>query len=481
MSKCKHNITNYEFVNFHGDLEDLHQTHSEQVNREEELVLMDEFALEELKDLEPEIYNQFIPNWSRSWYSRQHHLNTVLNYAHKDIPVELTDMNKWTESIRVVRDRLRSLPKVRALSVTSQLDQVKYVQQSSAGYGYYGVKGPLLGENHKRAIKRALATLYSAVAADGEGIEHAIRESVPDVGYTRTQLTDLTEKTKVRSIWGRAFHYILLEGTAARPLLEAIASAADHFIVIGQDPIVSVPQILSRTREHSRWLTAIDWSKFDSTVNRFEINTAFNLMKELIEFPDLDTEMAFELSRQLFIHKKIAAPDGKIYWSHKGIPSGSYYTTLVGSIVNRLRIEYLWRLRFNRGPNSCYVLGDDSLIGYDDFYPPDEMSLNCEHLGWYINSDKTECSTHVGGVSFLGRTSRGHYNERDLKKCLRLLILPEYPVTSGAISAFRAQSIAQDAGGSGEYLNRIAKRLKRKFGIAPQEAIPKYFRKYQFL
>nr|UVG55919.1 putative RNA-dependent RNA polymerase [Poaceae Liege partitivirus 14] len=480
MSKCTHNITDYEFVNFRGDLEDLHQTHSEQVNREEEVIHHDEFALAELQAIKPELYDQFVNNWSRSWYTKKHHMDTILNYAHKDIPVELTDMNKWIESIRIVRDRLRSLPKVRALSVKHELDQVKYVQQSSAGYGYHGVKGPIKGLNHMRAIKRALATLYSATAEDGEGIEHAIRESVPDVGYTRTQLTDLTEKTKVRSVWGRAFHYILLEGTAARPLLEAIA-ATDHFIVIGQDPIVSVPQILSRTREHSRWLTAIDWSSFDATVNRFEINTAFNLIKEMIQFPDLDTEMAFELSRQLFIHKKIAAPDGKIYWSHKGIPSGSYYTTLVGSIVNRLRIEYLWRIKFNQSPSSCYVLGDDSLIGFDQFFKPDEMQELVSHLGWFINSNKTECSTHVGGVSFLGRTSRGHYNERDLKKCLRLLILPEYPVTSGAISAFRAQSIAQDAGGSGEYLNRIAERLKRHHGIAEQEAIPKYFRKYQFL
>lgn len=481
MSKCTRDITNYEFVDFSASLENLHQTHTEQVNREEDVILYDHFALEELKDVAPELIPQNIEGWARSWYSKERHMNTIYQYAHKDIPVELTDTTKWIDSIRAVRDRLRSLPNVRALSVKTQLDQIKYVQQSSAGYGYYGVKGPLYGENHMRAIRRAKATLYSATADDGEGIEHAIRESVPDVGYTRTQLTDLTEKTKVRSVWGRAFHYILLEGTAARPLLEAIAEQPDFFIVIGQDPVISVPQILSRTSNHSSWLTAIDWSAFDSTVNRFEINTAFNLVKEIITFPDFDTEMAFELCRQLFIHKKIAAPDGKIYWSHKGIPSGSYYTTLIGSIVNRLRIEYLWRLKFGEGPKSCYVLGDDSLIGYDELFKPDQIAKMSEHLGWFTNPNKTECSRHVGGVSFLGRTSRGHYNERDLKKCLRLLILPEYPVDSGDISAFRAQSIAEDAGGSGQYLTRIAKRLKRKFGIASGEAVPKYFRRYQFL
>jgi hypothetical protein len=478
--KCTHNITNYEFVAFSGDLEDLHQTHTEQVRREEEQIYFDEYALEELNKVAPRYYDQHIKGWARSWYTGSQHLKTVMQYAQTDTPLQKLDQDIYSQAVQATRDGFRSLPIVRALSVKTDLDKVKFVQSSAAGYGYQGVKGPINELNHKRAIKRAKATLYSALAEDGEGIDYAIRESVPDVGYTRTQLTDLTEKTKVRSVWGRAFHYILLEGTSARPLLEAIANS-DCFIVIGQDPITAVPRILSDTARSSKWLTAVDWSRFDATVSRFEINTAFQLMKERITFPDFDTEMAFELCRLLFIHKKIAAPDGKVYWSHKGIPSGSYFTTLVGSIVNRIRIEYLWRLKFGEGPTSCYTLGDDSLIGYDSYYSPTEMSSRCADLGWIINPEKTECSTYAGGVTFLGRTSRGFFNERDLKKCIRLLILPEYPVPSGEISAFRAASIAEDAGGAGQYINDIAKRLKRKFGIARQEALPKYFRKYQFV
>lgn len=478
--KCTHNITNYEFVAFSGDLEDLHQTHTEQVRREEEQIYFDEYALDELNQVAPRYYEQHIKGWARSWYSGSQHLKTVFQYAQPDTPLHMLDQDIYQQAVQATRNGLRSLPIVRALSVKTDLDKIKFVQSSAAGYGYQGVKGPIYELNHKRAIKRAKATLYSALAEDGDGIDYAIRESVPDVGYTRTQLTDLTEKTKVRSVWGRAFHYILLEGTSARPLLEAIAHS-DTFMVIGQDPIIAVPQILSDTARSSKWLTAVDWSQFDATVSRFEINTAFQIMKERITFPDFDTEMAFELCRLLFTHKKIAAPDGKIYWSHKGIPSGSYFTTLVGSIVNRIRIEYLWRLKFGEGPTSCYTLGDDSLIGYDNYYSPTEMSSRCKDLGWIINPEKTECSTYAGGVSFLGRTSRGFFNERDLKKCIRLLILPEYPVPSGEISAFRAASIAQDAGGAGQYINDIAKRLKRKFGIAKEEALPKYFRKYQFV
>lgn len=478
MGRSTININGYEFTDFQGSLEDIHQTHSEQVGRMSEVTYYDEFAREQLIDMYPNLDKQWIDGWSRSFYTGEKHQQAVLKYANQNIPVTLLNHKHWLAAIDEVRDGLRNLPRVRALSVEDELDQVYYIQSSAAGYGYSGAKGPFREFNHMRAIKRAKATLYSATAEDGEGIDYAIRESVPDVGYTRTQLTDLTEKTKVRSVWGRAFHYILLEGTTARPLLESIMQS-NTFIQIGSDPIVNVPHLLSETNRYSKWLYSVDWSSFDATVHRFEIDTAFNLIKERIDFPDFDTEMAFELSRQLFTHKKIAAPDGKIYWSHKGIPSGSYYTSICGSIINRLRIEYLWRLKYGEGPRTCYTLGDDSLIGYDRYYHPDELADNAAQYGWIINPEKTECSTHPGGVTFLGRTTHGGTNQRDLKRCLRLLMLPEYPVTSGAISSFRANQIAYDAGGNSEVINRIAKRLERRYGTLDISDVPLEFRPYR--
>ncbi|UTQ50848.1 MAG: RNA-dependent RNA polymerase [Plant associated deltapartitivirus 2] len=478
MDKSTINLNGYEFKQFSSELEDLHQNHSEEVRRMPNITLYDQFALDELSDLYPQLYEQWIFQWSRSYYTSDKHLEAVMKYANQNIPINRLNQDVWTQAVDAVRDGLRNLQRVRALSVKTELDIVKYIQSSSAGYGYIGAKGPLREFNHMRAIKRALATLYSATAADGEGPDYAIRESVPDVGYTRTQLTDLTEKTKIRSVWGRSFHYILLEGTSAKPLLEGLMTNPT-FIQIGSDPIFNVPAKLSELHEKFKWLYSVDWSTFDATVHRFEINTAFDLIKERLFFPDFDTEMAFELSRQLFIHKKIAAPDGKIYWSHKGIPSGSYFTSIIGSIVNRLRMEYLWRLKYGRGPGCCYTLGDDSLIGDDLYYNPQELSDTAMQYGWIINPDKTECSTNPGAITFLGRTSVGGQNQRDLKRCVRLLLLPEYPVASGDISAFRAKAIAQDAGGNSEVLNRIAKRLKQKYGIADESVVPSYFRVYQ--
>ncbi|QTG10436.1 RNA-dependent RNA polymerase [Marigold cryptic virus] len=479
MSVSTINISGYQFTSFRGDLEDLHQRHSETIGRQSETIYEDEFAKAELMDIAPQLYDQWIQGWARSYYSGTKHLEAIMQYATPNTPITRLNQLVWRQSVEAVRDGLRSLSPVRAFSVDTELKSVQYIQSSSAGYGYIGAKGEPEGENHRRAIARAKATLYSAIRTDGQGIEHAIKESVPDVGYTRTQLANIAETTKVRGVWGRAFHYILLEGTIAKPLLDSFMTS-DTFVMIGRDPTTSVPRLLSSIKTGDGWISSIDWSQFDSTVSRFEIEAAFSLLKEKVYFPDLETEMCFEFCKLLFIHKKIAAPDGKIYWSHKGIPSGSYFTTLIGSIVNRLRIEYLWRIKYNEGPESCYVLGDDSLIYYDRYYDPSEIAREASNLNWYMNPDKTECSTIPSGITFLGRTVKGGMNQRDLKRCLRLLILPEYPVEDGSISAYRAESIAEDAGGTGGILNDIAKRLKRIYGVASEEEVPIRLRRYNF-
>jgi len=470
-------IIGYDYTKYTSDFHSTSQRHTHVVRREHATTYVDEFALNEVRQVDEQAYDLYLKGWSRSYYLPEKHLEAVLAYSSSNYPSSALNLDVYRHAIQVVKNGLRSLPRVRAFDVLTELDQVPYKQSSAAGYDYQGVKGPIDGENHKRAIRRAKAILWSTIAEDGEGIEHVIDTSVPDVGYTRTQLADLTEKTKVRQVWGRAFHYILLEGVVAYPLIQAVTQS-NTFIHVGTDPTQSVPDLLSQVNRDCEWIYSLDWKSFDSSVHRFEIHTAFDILKDKVIFPNPETEETFEITRQLFIHKKVAAPDGNIYFAHKGIPSGSYYTSLVGSIINRLRIEYLWNLIDGHSPKQCYTLGDDSLVGDDVLIVPSKIERYANQIGWHFNAEKTEYSTIPEMVTFLGRTFRGGLNVRDLKKCLRLLVYTEYPVINGRISAYRAQSIHDDSGRLSQLIRKVADRLKRHYGIASEEEVPIYFRRY---
>lgn len=470
-------LRGYVYTNFNSELEDLKIPHPHVVRRESEVIYRDEYALSILLEEYPRIYEQELEGWARSYYTLEGHMKAIESYATNNTHESALQADIYHQALDAVENELRSLPVVRAFNVLSELDKIHYEQSSAAGYDYIGSKGSIMGENHDRAIRRAKATLWSALRDEDGGPAYVIENSVPDVGYTRTQLTNLAEKTKVRGVWGRAFHYILLEGTVARPLLEAFIKG-QTFFHIGDDPQLSVPSLLSHVSRTNKWIYSMDWSGFDASVSRFEIEAAFRLIKSRVQFPNYETEQAFELCKLLFMHKKIAAPNGETYWSHKGIPSGSYFTSIIGSVVNRIRIEYLWRKIIRRGPRLCFTQGDDSLIGDDELIDPRMLAQAAEPYGWTINPDKTEYSTSPDFVTFLGRTTRGGMNARELMRCLRLLIYPEYPVSSGRISAYRANSIAEDCGGMSEIINFIARRLRRYYGKAIEEEVPLYFKRY---
>jgi len=86
----------------------------------------------------------------------------------------------------------------------------------------------------------------------------------------------------------------------------------------------------------------------------------------------------------------------------------------------------------------------------------------------------------MSNIEFLGRSSRGGFSRRSIDKCLRLLVYTEYPVATGNISSFRAESIFNDVGRSSDRLRTISITLKRNHGLAPEEEVPRHFKRPRY-
>ena len=85
---------------------------------------------------------------------------------------------------------------------------------------------------------------------------------------------------------------------------------------------------------------SVDESRFDSNVTTWLINIAFDILKDNIIFPDEMSRHAFSYSLEFFIHTPVIMPDGKMWLKHTGVPSGSFFTSMIDSIVNRICITY---------------------------------------------------------------------------------------------------------------------------------------------
>lgn len=451
--------------------------------REERITHVDAWSLQALQSIDANCLETYLKDYSRSYYVESFHTDSILQYNREDPHESVWNQTAFTKATDNIRMELRKANiKAVSLDVQTELDAVKYVSSSSAGYSYVGKKGPFKNKlernNHYKAICRAKKMVLEYHDQRGECIDDAIMNSTPHIGYTRTQLTNVTEKLKVRAVWGSPFHHILVEGLTAGPLLEEFKRKVT-FYHIGQDPLFSVPALLTKISSEYKLIYAYDWSKFDSTASRKEIRTAFALVKELIIFKNKESENAFDLMVELFIYKKVVGPDGIVYSCNTGVPSGSYWTSIIDSIINKLRLDYLWIVLTGEPMESVFTHGDDAVGGSNRFLSLYDLAEEAIKYGWVLNPDKSAIETNASKVEFLGRTTSGGLSRRSIERCLQLLVYPEYPVESPLISSFRAQSLYEDVGRISERIGTVATSLLRKYGTPHEEDVPSHHRIYK--
>jgi hypothetical protein len=83
--------------------------------------------------------------------------------------------------------------------------------------------------------------------------------------------------------------------------------------------------------------------------------------------------------------RKLVAPDGKLWMRVGGLPSSSYFTNLVGSIINYARIKYVCRA-VGCQVVDCRVQGDESVIKVNTMVRPDayQIANKGERFGWVL-------------------------------------------------------------------------------------------------
>jgi hypothetical protein len=440
------------------------------VHRDEEVTLQDPYMMEAYKNY-PRTYDfNKLEDYSRSYYTKAGHMESILSID-KSRRSLIPQDSSMAATIAHAEHYFNSLPRVTSLSFNSDLHLVPFESSSAAGYNLPGKKGD--NDNHQSAINQAYATIRDCQRGR---LQHQIENSVPDLAFTRTQLTKLTDKLKVRNVFGQSFAYILLEGLTASPLMN-LFTTIDSFFFVGKDPRKAVPSLLQEYMLLAPKTMSIDWSKFDTSVEPWEINLAFDLLARIIDFPDDDSEDAFEFIRILFINRKIAAPDGHIYFKSRGVPSGSYFTMIIDSIVNWNRILYLHHKATGCFPTRCNTQGDDGILSALTGLTPEALA---EHIpfdtDWILNPSKCAIGKSPSTIPFLQRKLKWGDFSRDVDKVERLAIYPEYPVDDPLISSYRARALWEDCNYESHILGFATQYLESKYGVPDPRSIPRKYK-----
>jgi hypothetical protein len=255
-------------------------------------------------------------------------------------------------------------------------------------------------------------------------LERQVEERLlePCVAYHRTQnrYDDGTFQKKVRLVWGYPMEMTILEGKYAIPVLDALKSMRTPIALgLRKSELAATLYPL----KHDPVVGTFDWSGFDSTIPAQLISISFKIVKSW--FGDVDMDEWNEMVKY-FIHTPILMPDGYVYkGKSRGIPSGSYFTSIIGSIVNLIVINYLCALQGLKVKN-INVLGDDSIVGLYSHLDVNRMGLEAKaHFGMSLKPEKQRYTKSDHEIVFLSHVWIRGRAHRPVVVSAAKLVFPE--------------------------------------------------------
>jgi hypothetical protein len=245
------------------------------------------------------------------------------------------------------------------------------------------------------------------------------------------------DKDKVRLIWVYPSHMTFAEGMFAMPLLHAYKQLRTHRYGIWIRYLKGDMRLMMALKpKHYTWFAA-DWTSFDSSIPAWLIRDAFAILRDNFDFSKYheygvptDPETLPRLWKTMvdyFINTPLKFQDGQVLVKTRGVPSGSYFTSLIDSVVNTIVMHYLMsKLRVHYSMKAFWVLGDDALMAISGNLDVNELArIALDRFGMTLSVTKTEISQFP---SFLG--FRLHYTgvpQSNYDRLMAQLCLPQRP------------------------------------------------------
>lgn len=247
------------------------------------------------------------------------------------------------------------------------------------------------------------------------------------------------EQPKDRLVWVYPAEMLMVEGLYAPKLIEAYKALGENNpMVQGRHTDRRIVGWLQRAK---RWKVGMDVSAFDQSVQPWFIDRAFEILHDNIIWEHWKGQPVSEAQRRrwanlwqtmvwYFKNTPIVSPDGRVFRKALGVPSGSWFTQLVDSIVNYLYIQFLG-LYLGTSIEDARVLGDDSAFSVEFEFPLDEaIDVMKTHFGVEIKKENCIQTEDPREFEFLGFTYPQYGRVRSFREWASGLMNPDGDVLS---------------------------------------------------
>lgn len=293
---------------------------------------------------------------------------------------------------------------------------VKLVTSNHSGSAGLTNYGHSKAESETRALERGIQTLIKGKAPE------------PCLAFSRTQFNE-----KTRLVWGYPYSMTVIEGLLAHPLIQMFKEGRTPMAFAM--PTITLGTNLRISSYHKEWVYSLDMSQFDATISSFLIRKAFRILGTWFDLDRIEPTTGLKYSailnviQEYFIHTPIVMPDGNVYYGkNHGVPSGSYFTQMIDSIVNVIIIGSIAdKFHLNLDKKDVYVLGDDILFFSCNKVSLDDIALYAKRaFGVKMHgSEKSTLTRFNEPIHFLGRTWVNGLPDIDEQAIISRMVYPE--------------------------------------------------------
>lgn len=267
----------------------------------------------------------------------------------------------------------------------------------------------------------------------------------PCLAGQRGGMSDASDP-KTRLVWVYPAEMLVIEGQYAPEMYRAYM----------RDPHCPMLNGKSSQRLYTEWccglregetLYGLDFSSFDTKVPAWMIRVAFDILRQNIDFEYWNGEKVSKRDAAkwrnvwdsmvwYFINTPILMPDGRMFRKYRGVPSGSWFTQMVDSVVNYILVSYLTTCQ-DAEIRNLKVLGDDSAFRTGSEFDLARAQEDADVTGMVLKPEKCEKTTDPVEFKLLGTTYRGGRPHRPTEEWFKLALYPEGGVSSLDVSLTR--------------------------------------------
>lgn len=267
----------------------------------------------------------------------------------------------------------------------------------------------------------------------------------PCLAGQRGGMSDASDP-KTRLVWVYPAEMLVIEGQYAPRMYHAYMADPHSPMLNGKSSQRLYTEWTCGLREGEK-LYGLDFSSFDTKVPSWLIRVAFDILRQNIDFSVWNGKGVSKKDAQkwrnvwdgmvwYFINTPILMPDGRMFRKHRGVPSGSWFTQMIDSVVNYILICYLTDCQ-NCEIRNLRVLGDDSAFRTGDEFNLNTAQNDADSVEMVLKPEKCEISDDPTQFKLLGTTYRDGRPHRETTEWFKLALYPESSVRSLEISLSR--------------------------------------------